>query len=98
MRCFFDMTGGVIYMFPLVAGIFMIVLSYFSYTTPRTTWLAIIPAILMAMSGGTVYFLITFAVTADPTLTDHIYGTGVPISMFIAALIALLAIWMRERE
>lgn len=94
----FFRTGGAIYLFPLIAGAFMIILSYFAYTTPKLTWLAIIPAILMAMSGGTVYFLITFAVTADPTLTDHIYGTGVPISMFIAALIAILAIWMRERE
>jgi hypothetical protein len=94
----FTKTGGIIYIFPIVAGVFMIILSYFAYTTPKLTWLAIIPAIMMAMSGGTVYFLITFAVTVDPTLTDHIYGTGVPISMFIAALIAILAVWMRERE
>jgi hypothetical protein len=94
----FTITGGIIYIFPIVAGVFMIILSYFAYTTPKLTWLSIIPAIMMAMSGGTVYFLITFAVTADPTLTDHIYGTGVPISMFIAALIAILAVWMRERE
>ena len=85
-------------MFPLVAGAFMIILSYYAYTRPKWTWLALIPALMMLMSGGTVYFLITFAVTVDPTLTDHIYATGVPLSMFIVALVAFIAIWMRERE
>lgn len=91
-------TGGVIFLFPLIAGAFMIILSYFAYSRPKWTWLALIPALMMAMSGGTVYFLITFAVTADPGLTGEIYATGVPISMFIVAIVGLISIWMREKE
>jgi ABC-type multidrug transport system fused ATPase/permease subunit len=92
------LSGGVIYLFPIIAGSFMIVLSYFSYTNPRATWLALIPALMLFMAGGTVYYLITFAVTAQPELTGLIYATGVPISMFIAGGIALIAIYMREKE
>ncbi|TFF95043.1 DUF4126 domain-containing protein [Candidatus Thorarchaeota archaeon] len=91
-------TGGVAFLFPAISGAFMIVLSYFSYRRAKYTWLAIIPALLMLMAGGTVYFLVTFAVTADPSLTDHIYATGVPISMFIVAVINFIAIWLREKE
>ncbi len=94
----FQRTGGVIFLFPLIAGAFMIVLSYFAYSRPKWTWLALIPALMIAMSGGTVYFLITFAVTADPELTGDIYATGVPISMFIVAIVGLISIWMREKE
>jgi ABC-type multidrug transport system fused ATPase/permease subunit len=92
------LSGGVIYLFPIIAGSFMIGLSYFSYTNPRATWLALIPALMLFMAGGTVYYLITFAVTAQPELTGLIYATGVPISMFIAGGIALIAIYMREKE
>jgi hypothetical protein len=94
----FVLSGGVIYLFPIIAGSFMIVLSYFSYNNPKATWLALIPALMLFMAGGTVYYLITFAVTAQPELTGLIYATGVPISMFIAGGIALLAIYMREKE
>jgi hypothetical protein len=92
------LSGGVIYLFPVIAGSFMIVLSYFSYTTPKATWLALIPALMLFMAGATVYGLVTFAVTAQPELTGLIYATGVPVSMFIAGGIALLAIYMREKE
>ncbi|MBN2231127.1 MAG: hypothetical protein JW779_16200 [Candidatus Thorarchaeota archaeon] len=91
-------TGGVIYVFPIIGGAFMIVLSYFAYTTPKLTWLAIIPSLMMFMAGGTVYFLITFAVSAQPEYTGLIYATGVPLVMFIAGAIALIAIYMREKE
>ncbi|MGQ4912826.1 MAG: hypothetical protein ACP6KW_11700 [Candidatus Thorarchaeota archaeon] len=89
---------GAVYLFPIVAGVLMIILSFFAYTNPKTTWLSLVPALLMAMSGGTVYFLITFAVTVQQDLTGHIYGTAVPISMFIVALLCLIAVWMREKE
>ncbi len=92
------LSGGVIYLFPIIAGSFMIILSYFSYTTPKATWFALIPAMMMFMAGGSVYFLVTFAVTFQPELTGLIYATGVPISMFIAGGIDLLAIYMREKE
>jgi hypothetical protein len=95
---FFLSGGGVIFLFPIIAGSFMILLSYFSYTNPKATWLAIIPALMLFMAGGTVYYLITFGVTAQPELTGLIYATGVPLSMFIAGGIDLLAVYMREKE
>ena len=76
----------------------MIILSYFSYRNPRYTWLAIIPAALVAMAGGTVIFLVNFAVAVDPSLEGLIYTTPTVLSMFIAAVIALLAIALREKE
>ncbi|MFX1579876.1 MAG: hypothetical protein ACFFBJ_09540 [Promethearchaeota archaeon] len=91
-------TGGIIYVFPLIAGVLMIILSYFAYRNPRATWLALIPAAMLGMSGGTVYFLITFAVTADPSLEGLLYASPVPLSMIIAGVIALLAIAMKEKE
>jgi hypothetical protein len=94
----FMRSGGAIYLFPVIAGSFMIILSYFSYTNPKATWLALIPAMMLFMAGGTVYYLVTFAVTAQPELTGLIYATGVPLSMFIAGGIALLAIYMKEKE
>ena len=94
----FLVTGGVVYLFPVVAGSFMIVLSYFSYTTPKATWLALIPSLMLFMAGGNVYYLVTFAVSFQPELTGLIYATGIPLSMFIAGGIGLLAIYMREKE
>lgn len=94
----FVLSGGSIYLFPLIAGSFMIILSFFSYTNPKATWLALIPAMMMFMAGGSVYFLVTFAVTFQPELTGLIYATGVPISMILSGGIDLLAIYMREKE
>jgi hypothetical protein len=91
-------SGGVIYLFPVIGGVFMIALSYFAYKNPRATWLALIPAAMLAMAGGTVYFLVTFAVTADPTLEGLIYASPTPIYMIIAAVIALLAVALKEKE
>ena len=94
----FSRTGGVIYIFPIIGGVFMIGLSYFAYSNPRATWLAIIPALLLFMSGGTVYFLITFAVTAQPLYADFIYATPIALTMLIAGIVPLLAIAMKETE
>ena len=82
----------------LVAGIFMIILSYFAYTTPKYTWLAIFPTIMLGMSAGTVYFLITFAVTAQPELTGDLYATFAPLIMAVGAMCGLVAIFAREKE
>ncbi len=90
--------GGIFFLFPLITGIFMIVLSYFSYTNPKATWLAIIPAAMLVMSGGYVFFLVTFAVTVQPELAGLIYATPTAISMIIAGILALLAIAMKEKE
>ena len=94
----FSRTGGVIYIFPIIGGAFMIGLSYFAYSNPRATWLAIIPALLLFMAGGTVYFLITFAVTVQPLYADFIYATPVALTMLIAGIVSLLAIAMKETE
>ncbi|MFW9786997.1 MAG: hypothetical protein ACFFE2_00135 [Candidatus Thorarchaeota archaeon] len=94
----FTRTWGVVYLFPVIAGIFMILLSYFAYRNPRYTWLALIPAALMGMAGGTVLFLITFAVSADRSLEGLIYATPTVLSMFISAIVALLAIALKEKE
>jgi hypothetical protein len=94
-------TGGIIYLFPVIAGVFMIALSYFSYRTPKATWLAIIPAAMLGMAGGTVYFLITFAVSpplGNPDFVGLLYATPIPLSMIIAGIIALLAIALKEKE
>ena len=94
----FLLYGGVLFLFPIIAGVFMIVLSYFSYRDPRATWLALIPAALLGMAGGEVYFLVTFAVTADPTLEGLIYASPTPLVMIVAAVISLLAIALKEKE
>lgn len=91
-------TGGVFYIFPVIAGGFMIILSYFAYENPRATLLAIIPAGMLVMSGGYVFFLIEFAVAYQPELIGLIYSTLTPISMIIAGVIAILAIILREKE
>ena len=90
--------GGVFFLTPLIAGIFMIVLSYFSYSNPKATWLALIPAGLLGMAGAYVFFLVTFAVTIDPSLAGLIYASPAALSMIIAGVIALFAIALKEKE
>jgi hypothetical protein len=94
----FSRTGGVIYLFPIIAGALMIVLSYFAYSNPRATFLSLIPAMMLLMAGGTVFFLVTFAVTAQPAYTEYIYATPSVLTMIIAGAVAFLAILMRESE
>ncbi|TFG34830.1 hypothetical protein EU527_01260 [Candidatus Thorarchaeota archaeon] len=94
----FSRTGGAVYLFPAVAGITMIIIGYFAYTTPRYTWFSIFPAMLLAWSGATVYFLITFAVTIQEELTGEIYATFAPLLMFIIAMFNIIAIVAREYE
>lgn len=94
----FSRTGGVIYIFPVIAGAIMIVLAFPAYSNPKATWLSIIPAMMLIMAGGTVFFLVTFAVTAQPSYTDYIYATPSVLTMIIAGVVAFLAIFMREYE
>jgi hypothetical protein len=94
----FLLTGGAIYIFPVIAGALMIILSYFAYSTPKYAWLALIPGIMLAMAGGTAYFLVTFSVTAQPELTDDLYAAFAPILMFVAAALNLIAIFLKEKE
>ncbi|TFG12740.1 hypothetical protein EU537_08575 [Candidatus Thorarchaeota archaeon] len=98
---FFDAMvtqGNVFFMFPLVAGIVMIILGVFAYNDPRATYLSVIPGMLMMMSGAYVFFLVTFAVTADPNLVGQISATGTPLSMMIMGFVAMLSIALREKE
>ncbi len=91
-------TGGAIYLFPAAAGIVMIILSYFVYSTPKYTWFALIPAMMLAWAGGTVLFLITFAVTAQPWLSGEILATFVPYLMLLLAFVNIIVIIVREYE
>jgi hypothetical protein len=98
---FFDAMvsqGNVFFMFPLIAGIVIIILGIFAYNDPRATYLSVIPGMLMIMSGGYVFFLVTFAVTADPNLVGQISATGTPLSMIIMGFVAMLSIALREKE
>jgi len=90
--------GGAYFILPLVSGVFMIILSYYSYTIPKYTWLALIPGMILTMAGIYVYFLITFAVTYQPELTDELYAAIAPILMIVAAAFTLAAIFLKEKE
>ncbi len=94
----FSKTSGAVYLFPIFAGVMMIILGYFAYTTPKYAWLALIPAIMLGMAGGTVYFLITFAVDNQPHLTGQIYASITPLVMFFVAGLNLIAIAVKETE
>ncbi len=90
--------GGVYFILPIISGIIMIILAYFAYTTPKYAWFALIPGMILAMEGLYVYFLITFAVTYQPELTDELYAAFAPIIMIIAAVFNLIAIALKEKE
>lgn len=94
----FSRTGGAVYLFPAVAGVLMIITGYFAYSTPKHAWFALLPGMLLAWSGATVYFLITFAVTAQPDLSGEVYATFIPLLMFILAAFNAIAIIVREYE
>ncbi len=91
-------TGGLFFLFPVLAGIILIISGVIAYNNPRAPYLSVIPAMMMVMSGAMVYFLVSFAVTFDPNMEGQVYATGVPISMFIIAVTASLSIAMREKE
>ena len=80
----------------------MIILAYFAYSRPKMTFLAIIPAMLMAMAGSQVYFLVTAAYTAadiaGTPIDFEFMATATPLQMVIVAVLALLAIAVREKE
>ena len=91
-------TGGLFFLFPVLAGIILIISGVIAYNNPRAPYLSVIPAMMMVMSGAMVYFLVSFAVTFDPNMEGQVYATGVPITMFIIAVTSLLSIAMREKE
>ncbi len=94
----FISTGGLFFLFPALAGIILIISGVAAYNYPRAPYLSVIPAMMMVMAGAMVYFLVSFAVTVDPSMEGQVFATGVPITMFIICVTALLSIAMREKE
>ncbi|MGY5862247.1 MAG: hypothetical protein RTU09_07725 [Candidatus Thorarchaeota archaeon] len=91
-------TGGLFFLFPVLAGIILIISGLLAYNNPRAPYISIIPAMMMVMAGAMVYFLVSFAVTADPNMEGQVLATGVPVTMFIIAIVALFSIALREKE
>ncbi len=90
------MRGNIFFLFPMIAGILLLVIGYWAYTEPRATYLSIIPAMMLAMSAITIYFLISFALSVDPEA--DVAATGIPLTLIIYAVVALLSIPLREKE
>ena len=87
--------GGPFFLFPIIGGVGFILCGIIGYRDTRGTLLSLIPAMIMTMAAMTTLMLITFAVTADPSVV--IYATTIPYSMLITAFLSILAILMRER-
>jgi len=92
------LTGNLFFLFPVLAGILLIISGVIAYNDPRAPYISIIPAMMMVMAGAMVYFLVSFAVTVDPNLEGLVLATGMPVTMFIIAIVALFSIAMREKE
>ncbi len=94
--------SSIFWLFPLISGVVMITLAFFAYSRPKTTFVAIIPAMMMVMSGSQVYFLVTAAHTAaylaGVPIEFYFAATGTPIQMVVVGLLGLLAIAIREKE
>ncbi|MHA1903245.1 MAG: hypothetical protein ACXADL_01340 [Candidatus Thorarchaeota archaeon] len=94
----FLFNGSIFFLFPIISGVILAVLGVFAYRNPKATYLSVVPAMLMAMAGAQVYFLVTAAVTADPSLDGQILATGTPFTMFIIALLGIMSFLIREKE
>ncbi len=98
---FFDAflsTGGIFFLFPALAGIILIISGAIAYNDPRAPYVSVIPAMMTVMAGANVYFWVTIAVTVDPNMEGLVLATGVPVTMIIAGVTALLSIALREKE
>ncbi|MHA2214140.1 MAG: hypothetical protein ACW992_13350, partial [Candidatus Thorarchaeota archaeon] len=85
-------------LFPLIAGVGFVLCGIWAYKNPKATLVSLIPAVIIVMASMTVYFLVTFAVTADPSLEGQVYATGTPMTMLITGILSVLSIFMREKE
>jgi len=92
----FALFGDVFFLFPALAGGIMVVCGIFAYTNPKATLVSLIPGMMIAMSGGEIYFLVSFALAADPNA--GVWATGTPLTMLLTAALCLLAVFLRERE
>ncbi|RDE11590.1 MAG: hypothetical protein C4K49_11665 [Candidatus Thorarchaeota archaeon] len=91
----FSQYGGGFFLFPAIAGAIMVVCGVLAYTKPKTTFLSVIPAMMMAMAGMYVFFLISIGQQLDPTGYSV---TATPFTMLLIALISLISIMLREKE
>ncbi len=89
------LSGNPFFLFPLLAGGILIILGYFAYSNPKATYLSVIPAMMMAMAGMNVYFLISFGLQINPDAM--LMATGTPLTMLLAGLLSLLSILLREK-
>jgi hypothetical protein len=92
----FAKSGNAFFLFPVIAGVIMVVCGLFAYNNPKATLISLIPGMMMAMSGVTVYFLISFALEVDPSA--QFSATPIPFAMLLIALLSILAILLRTRE
>jgi hypothetical protein len=90
------MNYVVFFLFPLVAGIIMIVSAIIAYYNPKGPYLSILPAMMIAMTGVFVYYLVDVALIVDPDA--QISATAVPFAMIVYGIVALLSIGIREKE
>ncbi|MHA1927999.1 MAG: hypothetical protein ACTSV2_05385 [Candidatus Thorarchaeota archaeon] len=90
--------SNIYFAFPIICGVILITLGIFAYSNPKVTYLSVIPAMLMASTGATVLFQITFAVSIVPDAAGHLQATGTPYTMLIVAVMAILSIMLREKE
>lgn len=92
----FEKWGGIFFLFPLIAGVLMILCGFLAYSNPKFAWLSFVPGMMMAMSGMTTYFLISFGMAADPSA--HFSATGTPFTMLLVALLSVLVVLLRNKE
>jgi hypothetical protein len=89
------LSGNPFFLFPITAGGLLIVLGYFAYSNPKATYISVIPAMMMAMAGMNVYFLISFGLQVNPDAL--LTSTGTPLTMLLTGLLSLLSILLREK-
>ncbi|MHA2142387.1 MAG: hypothetical protein ACXADC_12170 [Candidatus Thorarchaeota archaeon] len=89
------LSGNPFFLFPLLAGGLLIVLGYFAYSNPKATYVSVLPAMMMAMAGMNVYFLISFGLQVNPDAL--LMSTGTPLTMLLTGLLSLLSILLREK-
>ncbi|MDF1539136.1 MAG: hypothetical protein P1Q69_09545 [Candidatus Thorarchaeota archaeon] len=94
----FLFNTNIFWLFPMISGIILIVMAFFAYSRPKATYFGVVPAMMMAMAGSMPYFLIELVAVGIPDFANEIVATGTPIEMFVVAILALLAIAIREKE
>lgn len=84
------------FIFPLLAGVLLIILGLFAYSNPKAAYFSAIPAMMMASAGMSVYFFVSVTLQLIPDA--ELAATGVPLTMLIVGVLALISIALREKE